>query len=190
MKIQSAFVALLLLAAPAAAQSDAPADLAKPADSSRALTQDMSVSDLEDMDVYNGEGKNLADIENVVIGPDKKIHAVVGFGGFLGLGEEHRLVALDELTLEGDRLILASRTEDLKSLPAWDDEMQGYSELDSAYMAPIRLGANAASGIDTAPAATEPNVRSSDEPKPAESNPSVTPPDSTTSPAPAPTPAP
>ncbi len=181
MKIISATAALLLTVAPAFALTATPAPQA---DASKLITQDMSVDDIEDKEVYRSSEEHLADIDNLLIGPDKKIYAVIEFGGFLGLGQEHRLVALEELALEGDRLIFSGRTEDdLKNLPAWDSDLEGYSELDSNDMVPVRLGTLAASPIET-PAAITPPATNDDAAPSSEPNASVTEPDTAT-PAPA-----
>lgn len=186
MKISHAVAVLLLSAAPALAQTPPPSDPAVQAGEQMGGTQDMSVADIEDKDVYGSDGEEIAGIDNVVIGPDKKVHAVIEFGGFLGLGQEHRLVPLDQFTLEGDRLVLTGKTEDdLKNLPAWDSDLEGFSELEQTYMAPVKLSATT-SPAETPATTTQPNVRSEDEPKPVEPDTNAASPDASPD---APTPA-
>ena len=79
--------------------------------------------------VYNGTGEdaqNVGDVNDIVIGADGKIEAViVGVGGFLGIGEKDVAVPLDKLSMTKDEngiemmTITASR-EELEAAPAFD----------------------------------------------------------------------
>ncbi len=78
--------------------------------------------------VYNGTGddaENIGDVNDIVLGTDGKIEAVVvGVGGFLGIGEKD--VAVDFAQLEwaerdGDRWLVAPMTkEQLETQAAFD----------------------------------------------------------------------
>ena len=78
--------------------------------------------------VYNGTGddaENIGDVNDIVVGADGKIEAVVvGVGGFLGIGEKD--VAVDFTQLEwaerdGDRWLVAPMTkEQLETQAAFD----------------------------------------------------------------------
>lgn len=78
--------------------------------------------------VYNGTGddaQSIGDVNDIVIGPDGNIQAVVvGVGGFLGIGEKD--VAVDYTQLEwaernGDRWLVAPMTkEQLQTQAAFD----------------------------------------------------------------------
>ena len=78
--------------------------------------------------VYNGTGddaQNIGDVNDIVIGADGNIEAVViGVGGFLGIGEKN--VALDFAQLDwaerdGDRWLVAPTTkEQLEQQAAFD----------------------------------------------------------------------
>ena len=78
--------------------------------------------------VYSGEGEdaeNIGDVNDLIVSEDGKItHAVVGVGGFLGIGEKDVGVPFDELKVveqDGDiRLIYASTREQLEAAPALD----------------------------------------------------------------------
>jgi hypothetical protein len=59
---------------------------------------------------------------------------VVGFGGFLGLGERRVALPLDRFQLQNDRLIVAGMTEDqLRTLPAYTTGAQGYRAAENDF---------------------------------------------------------
>jgi sporulation protein YlmC with PRC-barrel domain len=78
--------------------------------------------------VYNGTGddaQNIGDVNDIVIGADGNIEAVViGVGGFLGLGEKNVAVdfaQLDWAERDGDRWLVAPTTkEQLEQQAAFD----------------------------------------------------------------------
>ena len=78
--------------------------------------------------VYNGTGEdaqNIGDVNDIVIGKDGNIEAiVVGVGGFLGIGEKDVAVEYAELDWaerDGDRWLVAPMTkEQLESQAAFD----------------------------------------------------------------------
>jgi sporulation protein YlmC with PRC-barrel domain len=93
-----------------------------------------SVRELEDMNVYNARGNQLGEVEDVLIGPNNQTHLVVGFGGFLGLGERRVVLPLDRFQLQNDRLIVAGMTEDqLRTLPAFTRGAQGYRAAENDF---------------------------------------------------------
>ena len=71
------------------------------------------------------ESDNIGDINDLIVSEDGSItHAVVGVGGFLGIGEKDVAVPFDELQVverDGDiRLVYASTREQLEAAPALD----------------------------------------------------------------------
>ena len=100
----------------------------------------MSIDKLMGKTVYNAEGKKVGDINDFVVkaspgtssgagstagasGTPKEIsYAVIGVGGFLGLGEKDIVIPVAELQVQGDRVQLSSNiTEDqLKQMPKYD----------------------------------------------------------------------
>jgi sporulation protein YlmC with PRC-barrel domain len=106
--------------------------------------------------VYNGTGEdaqNVGDVNDIVIGADGKIEAViVGVGGFLGIGEKDVAVdfaQLDWAERDGDRWLVAPMTkEQLEAQAAFDR---------SAYMPEQPVVANdPAASTTTPPAAVAP----------------------------------
>ncbi|MGB6104461.1 MAG: PRC-barrel domain-containing protein, partial [Pusillimonas sp.] len=69
--------------------------------------------------VYNEGDEKIGNISDVVLASDgKAAYFIVGAGGFLGLGERNVAIPFEEITQNGDKLILAGYTKDqLKALP-------------------------------------------------------------------------
>ena len=75
--------------------------------------------------VRNKAGETIGDVNDVVLGKDGKIEAVVlGVGGFLGIGERQVAVGFDSLQLSrdnGGKMIptIDATKEALKTAPEW-----------------------------------------------------------------------
>ena len=86
------------------------------------------------MTVYNARGNQLGEVEDVLIGPNNQTYLVVGYGGFLGIGERKVVLPLDRFQLQNDRLIVMGMTEDqLKALPAYTSGAQGYRSVETGF---------------------------------------------------------
>src|SRR5215213_8263318 len=97
-----------------------------------------SVNQLEDMKVYNARGNQLGEVEDVLIGPNNQTYLVVGYGGFLGLGERQVVLPLDRFQLQNDRLVVAGMTEEqLRTLPAFTRGAQGYRAAENDFRAEV-----------------------------------------------------
>ena len=82
---------------------------------------DMTASDLEGQTVYGNDGDAVGDIQNIVRTSDG-LAAVVGAGGFLGLGEQRVAIPMDRLTITDGELMLQNLTDDeIRDLPAFND---------------------------------------------------------------------
>lgn len=135
----SAFTAALLLAAAPVYAQDS--------------VQGVTVDKLEDKNLYDSAGKNIADIDELVIGPDKKVFAVVQYGGFLGLGAEEKLLPAEGLSMDGDKIVFTGKTaDDLKGLQAWKDGQEGFSELEDSFVTPVQMSAATPPADAAAPA--------------------------------------
>src|SRR5690606_12671878 len=67
---------------------------------------EMKISDLEDQQVVNADGKEIGDVERVVIGRDmSNLGVIVNVGGVWGIGAEPVLVPVDQLARVGDQLV-------------------------------------------------------------------------------------
>jgi sporulation protein YlmC with PRC-barrel domain len=92
-----------------------------------AMLGGQSVRKLVGKSVYNLDGKAIGSISDFVVDTrtsgDKPItYAVVGVGGFLGLGKKDVAIPIDHMRLQGDRIQVSSNvTEDqLKRMPEYD----------------------------------------------------------------------
>ena len=91
--------------------------------------------------VYNGSGEKIGKVEDVVLNKtDNSImFAVVGFGGFLGIGEKYHPVPWSSLDFSKDRdgYVVPFTKEQLQAAPA--DDIQeltrndGQATRDSTY---------------------------------------------------------
>ena len=77
---------------------------------------------LDDIDVVSADGENIGDIEEALIGPDGTLAAVVvEAGGFLGIGDENRVLPIERLTFQDGNFVTDLVADDIESLPDWDD---------------------------------------------------------------------
>ena len=139
MKCLAAAALVLMVASPAFAQNAPGTDSTAPratapsittsqasADANRFLTNEGQdqwlVGNLWNKSVYNGAGKSIGDVKDVLINKDGKVAAiVVGVGGFLGLGEKNVAVDFNYLEKNGgispNRIVLNMSEQDLRSAP-------------------------------------------------------------------------
>lgn len=97
----------------------------------RANMRQLTIDDLEDMDVYNGKGEQIGSVEEIVAGTDKKQYVVIAEGGFWGVGEDHVVLPLERFWVQGDdRLVVYGVTEeDLERLGGYRDARPDYTGL-------------------------------------------------------------
>jgi sporulation protein YlmC with PRC-barrel domain len=100
----------------------APADLTAAIDTSNA----MLASNFIGSAVYSTTNENVGDINDVIFDSAGKVNAaVVGVGGFLGMGEKDVAVPLDKITMSKDesganRFVISATREQLDAAPAFD----------------------------------------------------------------------
>lgn len=75
--------------------------------------------DLLGKNVQNDAKEKIGEIEDIIITPDKAASfAIIGVGGFLGLGERRVAIPFQQIKLQGNQLVLPGATKDaLKALP-------------------------------------------------------------------------
>ena len=83
------------------------------------------VRDRWNKSVYNAQGKSIGDLNDVLVGPDGRIQAlVIGVGGFLGLGEKNVAIDYNYIEKNGnitpDRITLNMTEQDLRSAPTFN----------------------------------------------------------------------
>jgi sporulation protein YlmC with PRC-barrel domain len=73
--------------------------------------------------LYGPNGERIGEIENVVVGPDgRSASAVVGVGGFLGIGERRITIPLDQIRKgPGERLATTMTKEQIGATRAFDE---------------------------------------------------------------------
>ena len=72
--------------------------------------------------VYNEEGKAVGKIDDVIVAPDKAVsYALVGAGGFLGMGKHDVAIPVNQFRVENNKITLPGATKDaLKALPKFE----------------------------------------------------------------------
>ena len=63
--------------------------------------------------VYNDQDERVGEVEDLIIAPDKSLsYAIIGVGGFLGLGTYHVAVPVRQFRGDGAKIVLAGATKD------------------------------------------------------------------------------
>ncbi|WP_027189888.1 PRC-barrel domain-containing protein [Fundidesulfovibrio putealis] len=87
------------------------------------LTKGWSVKDdILGKDIYNDNNDNIGTIQDLYVTRDKAIsYAVLGVGGFLGMGRHDVAIPVYQLRMTNDQIMLPGATQDsLKAMPAID----------------------------------------------------------------------
>jgi hypothetical protein len=95
------------------------------------------LAQLLDMNVVDANGRNLGEIDRIVQGQDGRPQAIVGIGGFLGIGERAVALPLENLALYNDRQLVIRDLDDaaLRALPAFSD--RGASDVARDFTAQV-----------------------------------------------------
>jgi sporulation protein YlmC with PRC-barrel domain len=69
--------------------------------------------------VYNDNGDKIGKIDDIIVSPNRSVsHAIIGVGGFLGLGRHDVAIPMDQIKFVGNRFVLAGATKAaLKAMP-------------------------------------------------------------------------
>jgi len=72
--------------------------------------------------VYNDKKERVGQVEDIIIAPDKAVsYAIVGAGGFLGLGKHDVAIPVNQFKVKDGKLVLAGATkETLKAMPEFE----------------------------------------------------------------------
>jgi sporulation protein YlmC with PRC-barrel domain len=110
--------------APQSAATPEPLDvssLRKTRDDKKMVSQlGTDVDAVEDMDIYDANGKKIAEVEGVVEDASGDIKGlIIEHGGFLGIGESEAIMTFDQVQLKNGDLVTAIAEEELPNLPAW-----------------------------------------------------------------------
>lgn len=73
--------------------------------------REMRAGDLIGESIYNTGGENIGEIEDIVVNRgDNAVAALVGMGGFLGVGEKQVAVLLSDLEMRGGNIVVKDLT--------------------------------------------------------------------------------
>jgi sporulation protein YlmC with PRC-barrel domain len=73
-------------------------------------------------DVYNPAGEKIGNVEDLIVAPNRSLsYAIVGVGGFLGIGTHDVAVPVSQFKQEMGKIILPGATRDaLKAAPKFE----------------------------------------------------------------------
>ena len=71
--------------------------------------------------VYNDKDEKVGDVDDLIIAPDSSVsYAIIGVGGFLGLGERQVAIPVNHFKGGEGRIVLPGATKDaLQSMPSF-----------------------------------------------------------------------
>jgi sporulation protein YlmC with PRC-barrel domain len=71
--------------------------------------------------VYNDKDEKVGDVDDLIIAPDSSVsYAIIGVGGFLGLGERQVVIPVNRFKNSEGRIVLPGATKDaLQAMPSF-----------------------------------------------------------------------
>jgi hypothetical protein len=80
-----------------------------------------TVDKVEEMDIYDSNGKKIAEVDAVLEDSAGEVKGVaIEYGGFLGFGDSGAIMTFDQVKAQDGKLITTLGEDELKTLPAWD----------------------------------------------------------------------
>jgi len=72
--------------------------------------------------VSNEQDEKVGQVDDIIVAPDKSIsYAILGVGGFLGMGEHYVAIPFNQFKAADGKFVLRGATKDaLKALPAFE----------------------------------------------------------------------
>ena len=72
--------------------------------------------------VFNENGETVGKIDDIIVSPDKAVsYAIIGAGGFLGVGRHDVAIPVNQLKENDGKFILAGATKDaIKDMPEFE----------------------------------------------------------------------
>ena len=72
--------------------------------------------------IYNDNGDAIGKVEDVIVAPDKAVsYAIIGAGGFLGMGRNDVAIPVTQIKQTDGRFIIAGATKEaLKAMPPFE----------------------------------------------------------------------
>lgn len=82
----------------------------------------ITVDEFEDTDILGSDGSRIGEVDEVLMTPEGEITAVSAeVGGFLGVNDKEVILAIDQLTQQGEDVTIDMTQDQVEALPAWDD---------------------------------------------------------------------
>lgn len=79
-----------------------------------------TVDRVEEMDVYDANGKKIAEVDFVLEDKNGEVQGIAAeFGGFLGFGEKRAVLTLDQIKVKNGNIVVEMTEDQLPNLPAW-----------------------------------------------------------------------
>jgi sporulation protein YlmC with PRC-barrel domain len=77
---------------------------------------------LLDKAVYNDRNEKIGEVQDIIITTDKNVsYAIIGVGGFLGLGEKYVAIPANKLKISEKKILMPNATKDeLQQMPKFD----------------------------------------------------------------------
>ena len=115
------FFALGFVALPAAAQVAGTVNLTSAQGDVKAIALGYRASKLLHSAVYNTDGKQIGEVNDLVVAPNTYVsYVIVGVGGFLNIGQKDVAVPARYFSIINKKVVLAGATKKaLESLPAF-----------------------------------------------------------------------
>ena len=111
---------------------------AKGPDRNTAKTRDLTIGDIEDMEVYNANGEKLGDVGQVVQDANNRQFVVITEGGFFGIGEDRAALPLERFWVQDNRLVAHGVTDqDIEAMDDFRNQSDQYKELDDGAKASV-----------------------------------------------------
>jgi len=72
--------------------------------------------------VFNDNNEKIGAVDDIIIAPDKSVtYAIIGAGGFLGVGTHNVAIRVSQLKVDADKLVLPGATKEaLKAAPEFE----------------------------------------------------------------------
>jgi sporulation protein YlmC with PRC-barrel domain len=80
--------------------------------------------------VYNDKNEKIGNLDDLIISPEKSVSfAIVGVGGFLGMGKHDVAIPISRIKQENNKLVLPGATKEaLKALPEFQYADKGKTQ--------------------------------------------------------------
>jgi hypothetical protein len=90
-------------------------------DSKTVAALNATVDKVNEMDVYDANGRKIAEVDSVLEDRNGEVKGVaIEYGGILGFGEKGAVLTLDQVKQKDGNLVTEMTEEQLPALPAWN----------------------------------------------------------------------